>query len=82
MNEASVKINLYSLRQDDVRRVKDRTIAVGGPSTYQLQLIHGCSRGTSLHSMIRDWHPYDAKVKRITPGDSPEITFPVLKEPC
>lgn len=45
-----------------------------------LQLIHGFNRGTNLRSMIYDWYRYDAKVKRIIPGDNPGITVLVLKE--
>ena len=80
MSEAFVKIDLHGLRQDEARRVIDRAIASAGPSTYQLHLIHGYNRGTSLRSMIRDWYQYDAKVKRIIPGDNPGITVLVLKE--
>ena len=55
-------------------------LASAGPTTYQLQLIHGYNRGTSLRSMIHDWYQYDPKVKRIMPGDNPGITVLVLKE--
>ena len=80
MSEAFVRIDLHGLRQEEARRVIDRAIAAAGPSTYQLQLIHGYNRGTSLRSMIRDWYQYDIKVKRIIPGDNPGITVLVLKE--
>lgn len=80
MSEAFVKIDLHGLRQDEARRVIDRAIASAGPSTYQLHLIHGYNRGTSLRSMIRDWYQYDPKVKRIIPGDNPGITVLIIKE--
>jgi hypothetical protein len=48
--------------------------------TYHLHLIHGYHRGTSLRSMIHDWYRYDARIKRIMPGDNPGITVLVLKE--
>ena len=61
-------------------RVIDKVIASAGPATYQLQLIHGYNRGTSLRSMIYDWYRYEPRVKRIIPGDNPGITVLVLKE--
>ena len=80
MSEAFVKIDLHGLRQEEARKVIDRAIASAGPATYQLQLIHGYHRGTSLRSMIYDWYRYEPKVRRITPGDNPGITVLVLKE--
>jgi len=61
-------------------KVIDKVLASAGPTTYQLQLIHGYNRGTSLRSMIHDWYQYEPKVKRIMPGDNPGITVLVLKE--
>ena len=80
MSEAFVKVDLHGLRQEEAIRVIDKAIASAGPGTYQLQLIHGYHRGTSLRSMIQDEYRYDPKVKRIIPGDNPGITVLVLKE--
>ena len=83
MSEAFVKIDLHGLRKEEAMRVIDKALASAGPTTYQtyqLQLIHGYNRGTSLRSMIHDWYQYDPKVKRIIPGDNPGITVLVLKE--
>ena len=80
MSGAFVKIDLHGLRQEDTIKVIDKALAAVGPATYQLQLIHGFNRGTSLRNMIRDWYQYDPKVKRIIPGDNPGITVLVLKE--
>ncbi len=80
MSGAFVKIDLHGLRQEDAIKVIDKALAAAGPATYQLQLIHGYNRGTSLRNMIRDWYQYDPKVKRIIPGDNPGITVLVLKE--
>ena len=80
MSGAFVKIDLHGLRQEDAIKVIDKALAAVGPATYQLQLIHGFNRGTSLRNMIRDWYQYDPKVKRIIPGDNPGITVLVLKE--
>ncbi len=80
MSEAFVKIDLHGLRQEEEVKVIDKAIASAGPTTYQIQLIHGYHRGTNLRTMIRDWYQYDPKVKRIIPGDNPGITVLVLKE--
>ena len=80
MGDAFIKINLHGLRQDEARTLIDQALASAGPATYQVQLIHGYNRGTSLRTMIRDWYQYDSKVKRIMPGDNPGITVLVLKE--
>ena len=77
---AFVRIDLHGLRQEEAIRVIDRALASVDASTYQIQLIHGYHRGTSLRSMIQDWYRYDPKVKRIMPGDNPGITILVLKE--
>ena len=80
MSEAFVKIDLHGLRQEEAIKVIDKAVAAAGPATYQLQLIHGFNRGSSLRSMIYDWYQYDPKVKRVIPGDNPGITILVLKE--
>ena len=66
--------------QEEAMKVIDKAIAAAEPTTYQLQLIHGYNRGTSLRSMIYDWYRYEPKVKRIIPGDNPGITVLILKE--
>ena len=80
MGEPFVKIDLHGLRQEEAIRVIDRAIASADPSTYQIQLIHGYNRGTSLRSMIYEEYRYEKKVKRIIPGDNQGITILVLKE--
>ena len=80
MSTAFVKIDLHGLTQEEAIRVIDKALASAGPTTYQLQLIHGYHRGTNLRTMIRDWYQYEPKVKRIIPGDNPGITVLVLRE--
>ncbi len=80
MSDAFVKIDLHGLRQEEAVRVIDKAIASAGPMTYQLQLIHGYNRGTSLRRMIYDWYQYEPRIKRIIPGDNPGITILVLRE--
>ena len=80
MNEPFVKIDLHGLTRDQAIPIIDRAIKNANASTYQIRLIHGHNRGTSLRSMIYDWYRYESKVKRIIPGDNPGITILVLKE--
>ena len=68
------------MTQDQAMKAIDKAIASAGPATYQLQLILGYNRGTSLRTMIHDWYQYEPKVKRIIPGDNPGVTVLVLKE--
>ena len=77
---AFVEIDLHGLRQEEAIRVIDRAVASAGPGTYQIRLVHGYNRGTSLRTMIYDEYRYVSKVKRIIPGDNPGITVLVLKE--
>ena len=80
MSAPFIKVDLHGLRQEEAIRVIDRAIDSADSSTYQIQLIHGYNRGTSLRSMIYDEYRYEKKVKRIIPGDNQGITILVLKE--
>lgn len=80
MNDPFVIIDLHGLRQEEAIRVIDRALAAAGSGTYEIRLIHGYHRGTSLRDMIYDWYKYDPKVKRIRPGENMGITVLVLKE--
>ncbi len=62
MNEPFVKIDLHGLRQEEAVKVIDRAIAAAGPGTYQLHLVHGYNRGTSLRTMIYDWYKCEPKI--------------------
>ena len=80
MNDAFVKIDLHGLRQDEAIRVINKAIAAADSTTYQIRLIHGYHRGTSLRTMIYEEYRYEPKVKRIMPGDNPGITVLVMRE--
>ena len=71
---AFVKIDLHGLRQDEAIKVINKAIAAADSTTYQIQLIHGYNRGTSLRSMNYEAYRYDPKVKRIMPGANTGIT--------
>jgi len=68
------------MRLDEAEKRIDSALASAGPETYQIQLIHGYNRGTSLRSMIYDLYRQDPKVKRVIPGDNPGVSILVLKE--
>jgi len=80
MSAPFVKIDLHGMTQEQAIKVIDKALAAAGPGTYQLHLVHGYNRGTSLRTMIKDWYQYDPKVRRIMPGDNPGVTVLVLKE--
>ena len=58
----------------------DRALRDVGPYTYQLRLVHGFHRGTSLRSMIQEEYRNHEKALRIQPCDNPGVTILVLKE--
>ena len=80
MNDPFVTIDLHGLMLQDAMRRIDRALRDAEPYTYQLRLVHGFHRGTSLRSMIQDEYRYQEKILRIQPGDNPGITILVLKE--
>ena len=51
MNDPFITIDLHGLmRQDAMKRI-DRVLGSVGPFTYQLRLVHGYHRGTSLRTV-------------------------------
>ena len=80
MSDPIIKLDLHGMRQEEAIRIIDRAISSVSPATYQLHLIHGYHRGTSLRTLIHDWYHSDDRVKRIIPGDNPGITVLVMKE--
>lgn len=80
MSAPFVKVDLHGLRREEAMKAIDQAIAAADSTTYQIQLIHGYNRGTSLRTMIYEEYRYEKKVKRIIPGDNPGITVLVMKE--
>ncbi len=64
-------IDLHGLFQDEAIKVIDKALKNADDSTYQIKLIHGYNRGTSLKDMI---------VVRVQPGDNLGTTILVLRE--
>ena len=80
MGSPIVTVDLHGLFQDEAIKVIDRALKNADDSTYQIKLIHGYNRGTSLKNMIIDEYKYHPKVLRITPGENLGITVLVLRE--
>lgn len=80
MGSPIVTLDLHGMYQDEAIRAIDRALKAADSSTYQIKLIHGYNRGTSLKNMIMDEYRYHSKVSRIQPGDNLGITVLVLRE--
>ena len=80
MNDPFVTIDLHGMMQAQAIKTIDRALREAGPMVYQIRLIHGFHRGTSLRGMIQDEYRWHEKVLRIMPGDNPGITVLVLRE--
>ena len=80
MGQPFIDIDLHGLYQDEAIKVIDKALKAADDSTYQIRLIHGYRRGTSLKDMIIDEYRHDPKVLRIQPGDNQGITLLILRE--
>lgn len=80
MGKPIIEVDLHGLFQDEAVKVIDRALKNADGSTYQIKLIHGYNRGTSLKNMILEEYRYHPKVRRIQPGDNLGITVLVLRE--
>lgn len=80
MGNPIVTIDLHGLFQDEAIKVIDKALKNADDSTYQIKLIHGYNRGTSLKDMIADEYRYHPKVVRVQPGDNLGTTILVLRE--
>jgi DNA-nicking Smr family endonuclease len=75
-----VNVDLHGLFRDEAIKVIDKALKNADESTYQIKLIHGYNRGTSLKNMIIEEYRYHPKVRRIEPGDNLGTTILVLRE--
>ena len=80
MGKPIVEVNLHGLFQDEAIKVINRALKNADAGTYQIKLIHGYNRGTSLRNMIPEEYRYHPKVKRIEPGDNLGTTILILRE--
>ena len=80
MGKPIIDIDLHGLFRDEAIKVIDKALKNADSSTYQIKLVHGYNRGTSLKSMIIDEYRYHPKVLRVQPGDNLGTTILVLRE--
>lgn len=80
MRNPIVTVDLHGLFREDAIKVIGKALKTADNSTYQIKLIHGYNRGTSLKDMIIDEFKYHPKVLRIQPGDNLGTTILVLRE--
>lgn len=80
MGAPIITLDLHGMYQEDAIKAIDRALKSADSSTYQIKLIHGYNRGTSLKNMILDEYKYHPKVNRIQPGDNLGVTVLVLRE--
>lgn len=80
MGSPIVSVDLHGMFSEDAVKAIDRALKAADDSTYQIKLIHGYNRGTSLKNMIMDEYRYHPKVLRVVPGDNLGITVLVLRE--
>ena len=80
MGNPIIKLDLHGMYQDEAVAAIERTLKSCDRTTYQIQLIHGYNRGTSLKDMIFDEYRHDSRILRVKPGDNLGVTILVLRE--
>ena len=80
MGTPIMTVDLHGMFRDDAVKAIDRALKAADDSTYQIKLIHGYNRGTSLKNMIMEEYRYHPKVLRVQPGDNLGITILILRE--
>ena len=80
MGNPIITIDLHGLFREDAMKKIDKALKSADSGTYQIKLIHGYNRGTSLKNMIVEEYRYHPKVLRVKPGDNLGTTILVLRE--
>lgn len=80
MGNPIITIDLHGLFREDAMKKIDKALKSADSGTYQIKLIHGYNRGTSLKNMIVEEYRYHPKVLRVQPGDNLGTTILVLRE--
>ena len=80
MGNPIITIDLHGLFREDAMKKIDKTLKSADSGTYQIKLIHGYNRGTSLKNMIVEEYRHHPKVLRVQPGDNLGTTILVLRE--
>ena len=80
MGKPIIDIDLHGMYRDEAIKAIDKALKSADSGTYQIRLVHGYNRGTSLKNMIIDEYRYHPKVLRVQPGDNLGTTVLVLRE--
>ena len=80
MGNPIITIDLHGLFREDAMKKIDKALKSADSGTYQIKLIHGYNRGTSLKSMIVEEYRYHPKVLRVKPGATLGTTILVRLE--
>ncbi|MBR0374169.1 MAG: Smr/MutS family protein [Mogibacterium sp.] len=80
MSTPIITLDLHGMLREDAVKAIDRALRAADRTTYQIRLVHGFHRGTSLKNMILEEYRYHPKVLRIAPGDNLGVTVLVLRE--
>ena len=73
-------VDIHGMTREEARIAIKSVLETVDSSTYQVRVIHGFNRGTSLKQMVMSSfksHPMD---KRVMPGDNQGVTILVLRE--
>ena len=68
------------MRREEALKTIEAALKRADSGTYQIQVIHGFNRGTSLKQMVYEEYQYDDRIKRIRPGDNQGVTVLVLRD--
>ena len=80
MSEPFIKVDLHDMRREEALKAIEAAFKRADGGTYQIQVIHGFNRGTSLKQMVYEEYQYDNRIKRIKPGDNQGVTVLVLRD--
>lgn len=80
MSDPIITIDLHGMFREEAMKVINKALKSADNSTYQIKLVHGYNRGTSLKSMIVEEYRHHPKVLRVQPGENLGTTIFVLRE--
>lgn len=81
-SEPIVELDLHGFRTKEAKEKIDALLRDCGPGVYRIRLIHGCTHGDAIKTMI--WEEYrfgrEPRVLRVEGGWNEGITELVLRE--
>lgn len=75
-----IEIDIHGMDSVEAKIEIDSILKSVTNATYQIRIIHGFNKGTSLKNMIYEKYRSNKKIKRIVPGDNLGITILILRE--